>query len=47
MSGEVTADCRCIATAINLGKKTNQIVRQNIGLAFGVKALVLGLGPFG
>ncbi|WP_246343465.1 heavy metal translocating P-type ATPase [Adhaeribacter radiodurans] len=36
-----------IATAINLGKKTNQIVWQNIGLAFGVKALVLGLGAFG
>ncbi|QNF35891.1 cadmium-translocating P-type ATPase [Adhaeribacter swui] len=36
-----------IATAINLGKKTNQIVWQNIGLAFGVKAIVLGLGAFG
>ena len=36
-----------IATAINLGKKTNQIVWQNIGLAFGVKALVLGFGAFG
>ncbi|WP_228466554.1 heavy metal translocating P-type ATPase [Adhaeribacter swui] len=36
-----------IATAINLGKKTNQIVWQNIGLAFGVKALVLVFGAFG
>jgi Cd2+/Zn2+-exporting ATPase len=36
-----------IATAINIGKKTNQIVWQNIGLAFGVKALVLILGAGG
>ncbi len=36
-----------IATAINIGKKTKQIVWQNIGLAFGVKALVLIFGAFG
>lgn len=36
-----------IATAIRIGKKTNQIVWQNIGLAFGVKALVLLLGAGG
>ncbi|HEV7350827.1 heavy metal translocating P-type ATPase [Telluribacter sp.] len=36
-----------IATAIRLGKKTNQIVWQNIALAFGVKALVLLFGAFG
>ena len=36
-----------IATAINIGKKTNQVVWQNIGLAFGVKAIVLVLGAFG
>ena len=36
-----------IATAIRIGKKTKQVVWQNIGLAFGVKALVLGLGAFG
>lgn len=36
-----------IATAINIGKKTRQIVWQNIALAFGVKALVLILGAGG
>jgi len=36
-----------IATAITIGKKTNQVVWQNISLAFGVKALVLTLGAFG
>jgi Cd2+/Zn2+-exporting ATPase len=36
-----------IATAIKVGKKTRQIVWQNIGLAFGVKAFVLTLGAFG
>lgn len=36
-----------IATAIKIGKKTRQIVWQNIGLAFGVKALVLTFGAFG
>ncbi|GAB3168861.1 heavy metal translocating P-type ATPase [Telluribacter humicola] len=36
-----------IATAINIGKKTNGIVWQNIALAFGVKALVLLFGAFG
>lgn len=36
-----------IATAIKIGKKTRQIVWQNISLAFGVKALVLILGAFG
>ena len=36
-----------IATAINIGKKTNQVVWQNIGLAFGVKALVLAFGALG
>lgn len=36
-----------IATAIHIGKKTKQIVWQNIGLAFGVKALVLILGVGG
>jgi Zn2+/Cd2+-exporting ATPase len=36
-----------IATAILIGKKTKRIVWQNIGLAFGVKALVLILGAGG
>lgn len=36
-----------IATAIRIGKATNSVVWQNISLAFGVKALVLGLGAFG
>lgn len=36
-----------IATSIKIGKKTKQIVWQNIGLAFGVKALVLIFGAFG
>ena len=36
-----------IFTAINIGKKTKQIVYQNIGLAFGVKAIVLVLGAGG
>lgn len=36
-----------IATAIRVGKKTRQVVWQNIALAFGIKALVLSLGAFG
>lgn len=36
-----------IATAVKIGKGTNQIVWQNIGLAFGVKAIVLILGAGG
>lgn len=36
-----------IATAISIGKKTKQIVWQNIALAFGVKAIVLILGAWG
>ncbi|MEO6174888.1 MAG: heavy metal translocating P-type ATPase [Flavobacterium circumlabens] len=36
-----------IFTAINIGKKTKQIVWQNIGLAFVVKAVVLILGAGG
>ncbi|MGO4773763.1 heavy metal translocating P-type ATPase [Flavobacterium sp. W22_SRS_FK3] len=36
-----------IFTAINIGKKTKQIVWQNIGLAFIVKAIVLILGAGG
>ncbi|WP_240676152.1 heavy metal translocating P-type ATPase [Botryobacter ruber] len=36
-----------IATAINVGKKTKQVVWQNIALAFGVKAIVLLLGAGG
>ncbi|RTY75447.1 heavy metal translocating P-type ATPase [Flavobacterium sp. LS1R10] len=36
-----------IFTAINIGKKTKQIVYQNIGLAFSVKAIVLVLGAGG
>ena len=36
-----------IATAIKIGKATNKIVWQNIGLAFGVKAIVLILGAGG
>jgi Zn2+/Cd2+-exporting ATPase len=36
-----------IYTAINIGKKTKQIVYQNIGLAFAVKAVVLILGAGG
>jgi Cd2+/Zn2+-exporting ATPase len=36
-----------IATAINIGKKTKQVVWQNISLAFIVKAVVLILGAGG
>lgn len=36
-----------IATAIGIGSTTNKIVWQNIGLAFGVKAIVLVLGAGG
>ena len=36
-----------IATAIKVGKATKQVVYQNIGLAFGVKAIVLILGAGG
>jgi Cd2+/Zn2+-exporting ATPase len=36
-----------IATAIKIGKATKQIVWQNIGLAFGVKLIVLILGAGG
>lgn len=36
-----------IVTAIHIGKATNAIVWQNIGLAFGVKVIVLGLGAWG
>ena len=36
-----------IATAIKIGKATNKVVWQNIGLAFGVKVIVLALGAGG
>lgn len=36
-----------IPMAINIGKQTKKIVWQNIGLAFGVKAIVLVLGAGG
>lgn len=36
-----------IVTAINIGKATNQVVWQNIGLSFLVKAVVLVLGAGG
>ncbi|MCP9755949.1 cadmium-translocating P-type ATPase [Lacihabitans sp. CCS-44] len=36
-----------IPMAINIGKQTKKIVWQNIVLAFGVKAIVLGLGAGG
>ena len=36
-----------IATAIGIGSTTNKIVWQNIGLAFGVKVIVLVLGAGG
>ncbi|WP_072999009.1 heavy metal translocating P-type ATPase [Epilithonimonas mollis] len=36
-----------ISTAINIGKETKKIVYQNIGLAFGVKVIVLILGAGG
>ena len=36
-----------IVTAIKIGKATNKIVWQNIGLAFGVKLIVLALGAGG
>ncbi|RRQ50151.1 cadmium-translocating P-type ATPase [Maribacter algicola] len=36
-----------IATAVNIGRSTRRIVWQNIGLAFGVKAIVLILGAGG
>lgn len=36
-----------IVTAIHIGKATTRIVWQNIGLAFGVKIIVLALGAWG
>jgi Cd2+/Zn2+-exporting ATPase len=36
-----------IATGIRIGKSTQRIIWQNIGLAFGVKAIVLILGALG
>lgn len=36
-----------IATAISIGRATNRVVWQNIGFAFGVKAIVLALGAGG
>ncbi len=36
-----------IVTAINIGKATNEIVWQNIGLAFAVKIVVMALGAWG
>jgi Cd2+/Zn2+-exporting ATPase len=36
-----------IATAIKISNATTQIIWQNIGLALGVKLLVLILGAFG
>lgn len=36
-----------IATAIRIGRATNRVVWQNIGFAFGVKAVVLALGAGG
>ena len=36
-----------IARAIHIGRSTRRIVWQNIGLAFGVKVLVMALGAFG
>ncbi len=36
-----------LLTAIKIGKKTKQGVWQNIGMAFGVKAVVLAFGAFG
>lgn len=36
-----------IPVAINIGKQTRKIVWQNIGLAFGIKAIVLVLGAGG
>jgi Cd2+/Zn2+-exporting ATPase len=36
-----------ISTAIRIGKATNRIVWQNIGLAFGVKIMVMALGAWG
>lgn len=36
-----------IVTAIQIGKATNKIVRQNIALAFGVKLIVMALGAWG
>ena len=36
-----------LVTAIQIGRKTKQGVWQNIGMAFGVKALVLIFGAFG
>ena len=36
-----------VATAIAIGRATRQVVWQNIGLAFAVKAIVLALGAGG
>ena len=36
-----------VALAIRIGKTTKKIVWQNIGMAFGVKFLVLALGAAG
>lgn len=36
-----------IVTAIKIGKRTNAVVWQNIGFAFGVKIIVMALGAWG
>jgi Cd2+/Zn2+-exporting ATPase len=40
-------DLEKVAEAIQISKKTNRIVKQNIALALGIKALVLALGTVG
>jgi Cd2+/Zn2+-exporting ATPase len=40
-------DLEKVTEAIQISKKTNRVVRQNIGLALGIKALVLLLGTLG
>ena len=42
-----TDEIEKLVTAIKIGKATQKIVYQNVGLAFGVKALVLILGAGG
>ncbi len=37
----------CLRTAIRISRATRRVVWQNIGLAFGVKVVVLALGAGG
>lgn len=43
----MTDEISKISSGINIAKRTKRIVSQNIGIALGLKLIVLGLGAFG